>query len=150
MADHAHPGGPASAPRGGCAVDLSLGLLLVCWLLGTPACLYVAAIAGATLFGEPPSSSDLRTATWAAAAAVGCGLGAPALATAIAAFARRKAVAIVAAVVLAVTGTAGVVAVAFSPDTLRAVRDQISPDPEPSRGPVCQERSGGDTRCPGG
>ena len=119
-------------------------LLTAVWVVGTPLLLIAAAVTAAPFFGEAPTAAELQRADsllWVAAAV---GVGCPALALGLALRWGHR-VAALAFGAAAAAGLVGVLVLGAS-----NVQRDPGPAPGPTGPPVCQERSGGDTDCPGG
>lgn len=118
-----------------------LPLPVVAWLVGTPLMAVTAVGQTLTFLGEQPTPDEVRAGevwwTWTAVYAVAV----PLLGLLGALLARsRKGLRLYLVVsVLALTPVVGWWAVTAEP-----------PEPPPWPYPACQERSGGDTDCPGG
>ncbi|WP_139220408.1 hypothetical protein [Trujillonella endophytica] len=128
----------------GLLAALLLGLLWVAWVL-VPVGLLLAGLGETlTFFGEAPTAAEKARAreryAWAAVVA----LVLPAIGLVVSLRARRRVHAIAFGCALTV---AGVVALGV---TLAAGYADPDEAPQPERGVVCQERSGGDSDCPGG
>jgi hypothetical protein len=124
--------------------------LEVCLLVFTPfvaiTALGLAAAgwwAGISIFGGPPTQHMLDRRAGLLTAAFVVGTAGPLAGIAVASYTRQAAAGVIYGVVLAAT---------LAITTLSHISRDATEDPLPTpRGPqVCQEHSGGDTRCPGG
>jgi hypothetical protein len=144
--------GDDPAVGGGCLLELLLSLLGVVWALGTPVLGYGWMFAAAPLFGEQPTAAELAQAHRLLLGALACGFLVPFVGLSLAALSGRKLVALAFAGALGLSLLAAGELGLLSRDSLRSLRDQLTPPTSTSvRRPIpCQEHSGGDNRCPGG
>ncbi len=121
-----------------------LPLLASVWFVGGGLLVLRAAGSSLAFLGESPSPEELARSARALVAAAWVGAGVPVLGLAVAVLARRRAATILFTVLL-------VFGLAFAALTAADRHRARLREPQP-RAPVtvCQEFSGGDTRCPGG
>ncbi|WP_116450948.1 hypothetical protein [Blastococcus litoris] len=121
----------------------ALVLIWLAWLLVPPLVVFGGAIGAAPLFGEQPTAAERSQASTLYLVASALALGLPLLGVLLTWRTRKVAAACFAAAMIVV---AVPVAVLLA-EEFRGGFNGPAPDSGP---PVCQEHSGGDTRCPGG
>ncbi|WP_084955842.1 hypothetical protein [Thermoactinospora rubra] len=137
-----------STKPGGHFEVLALVLLWLVWLLATPHLWWGAVITATPFYGDQPTAEESATASRLMRAALICGFGIPLVGLAACLALRRHVMAVLFVVTLGVTVVAALATGTISPETLKPVE---TTSPVPSHQHIgCQERSGGDSDCPGG
>jgi hypothetical protein len=128
------------------------GLLGLLWTSGTYWLVYIAAVSSGALLGEQPTADERATSMRWGLAALACWVGTPLVGLVVELLCRRRVAALLFTAVLVgsvLTGWALGVSWGVLPRDPRDVLTPTTSTVAPQRA-VCQERSGGDTRCPGG
>jgi hypothetical protein len=122
----------------------ALVLIWLAWVLVPPLLVFGGAMTSAPFFGEQPTAADRAESSTLYLVAAALALGLPLLGLVLTWRTRTIAAAFFGAALVVV---AVPVALLLGSELRNADPSRPAPDPGP---PVCQEHSGGDTRCPGG
>jgi hypothetical protein len=122
----------------------ALVLIWLAWVLVPPLLVFGGAIGAAPFLGEEPTAAERSQATTLYLVASALALGLPVLGLLLTWRTRKVAAACFGAALVVV---AVPVAMLLASELRNAALGGSAPDRGP---PVCQEHSGGDTRCPGG
>ncbi len=136
------PATPRRTGRGRRVARVLLPLLALTWLVGGGALVLAAVGESLAFLGESPSAEERARSAGYLLAAAWVAAGVPVLGLVLAAVVRSRAGVVVFSVLLLLgLAFAGLVGVERYRDRSAEPRAPVT---------VCQERSGGDTRCPGG